>query len=93
MANPHSDIRVQLHYIAATKPFKNEYGPETKLTIIKADALNAFELVEDSTKSYKLFSHKVELSNLDATIGSIADNKQEIVIDLEEFITQGCDGR
>lgn len=90
MANPHDQINVQVHYIAATKPFKAAFSPDTKLSVIKANALNAFELTEDSTKTYKLFYQKSELSNLDATIGSIAGDKHEVILDLEEFIIQGA---
>lgn len=92
MANPHSKIGVQVHYIAATKPFKGEYTPEIKLSVIKIDALNFFELKEEQNKVYKLFYHKTELTNLDETIGAVAGDKNEIVLDLEEFIIQGKNG-
>ena len=92
MSNPHNKIGVQVHYIAATKPFKSEYDPETKLSAIKAEALNFFELKEEQNKVYKLFYHKTELTNLDETIGTVAGDKHEIVLDLEEFIIQGKNG-
>jgi hypothetical protein len=92
MTDPHSKISVQVHYIAATKPFKGEYDPETKLSVVKADALNFFELREEQTKVYKLFYQKTELTNLDETIGTVAGGKHEVVLDLEEFIIQGMNG-
>jgi hypothetical protein len=83
------DIHVQVHYIAAAKPFIKDFSPETTVGILKAEALDRFKLVEDGTKSYKLFLHKTELDNPTATLADVAGGKHDLNIDLEEFITQG----
>jgi len=87
--NRKEDIHVQVHYIAAAKPFVKDFPPETTVATLKAEALDRFKLVEDATKSYKLFLHKKELNNPAATLASVADGKHDLNIDLEEFITQG----
>ena len=82
-------IHVQVHYIAAAKPFVKDFPPETTVATLKAEALDKFKLIEDGTKSYKLFLHKKELNNPAATLADVADGKHDLNIDLEEFITQG----
>jgi hypothetical protein len=82
-------IHVQVHYIAAAKPFVKDFPPRTTIGTLKAEALERFKLVEDGIKSYKLFLHKKELTNPAATLAEVADGKHDLNIDLEEFITQG----
>ncbi len=84
-----SNIRVNVHYIAAVKPYKSEVAPSDTVGQLKAAALTAFGLVEQGNKSYKLFLHKQELSDLNQTVGQLAGDKNELKFDLEEFITQG----
>ena len=82
-------IHVQVHYIAAVKPFIKDFPLQTTVATLKAEALNRFQLVEDGSKSYKLFLHKKELNNPAATLADVSDGKHALNIDLEEFITQG----
>ncbi len=83
------EIRVEVHYIAAAKPFIKDFAPDTTVGTLKAEALNTFHLVEGGAKSYKLFLHKIELNNAAATLADVAGGKHNLNIDLEEFITQG----
>lgn len=83
------EIQVEVHYIAAAKPFIQEFPPDTTVGTLKAEALNRFQLVEGGTKLYKLFLHKNELNNAATTLADVAGGKHNLNIDLEEFITQG----
>lgn len=86
---PATTIIVTVHYIAAGKPYKADVSPADTLATLKTNVLKYFELVEDSSKTYKLFLRKTELTNLAETIGQIAGDKKELNLDLEEFIIQG----
>jgi len=88
-ARPKEQIHVQVHYIAAAKPFVKDFAPETTVAILKTEALEKFKLTESGNKSYKLFLHKKELNNPAATLAQVAEGKHDLNIDLEEFITQG----
>jgi hypothetical protein len=85
----HEIIKVEVHYIAAKKPFVKEAKRNETVGQIKAEALKVFGLVEEGDKTFKLFFHKTELQNLGETIGQIAGDKKELKLDLEEFIIQG----
>jgi hypothetical protein len=82
-------IEVKVHYIAAVKPFQQEYTPEATVGQVKADALNKFGLKEEGNKTFKLFFNKTELTNSDEKLAQVAGDKHELNMDLEEFITQG----
>jgi len=82
-------IEVQVHYIAAGKPFKKDAEPTETVGQLKAEALKAFGLIEDATKTFKLFHRKNELQNMGQTLGEAAAGKKELKIDLEEVIVQG----
>lgn len=86
---PETIIKVTVHYIAAAKPYKADLPPTETLASLKTEVLKYFELVESSTKTYKLFHHKTELNNLSETIGQVAGDKKELSLNLEEFIIQG----
>lgn len=89
MTEHNQQIKVTVHYIAATKPYKAEVSPTETLATLKANALNFFGLVEEGNKTYKLFHQKTELNNLNETVGQIAGHSKELQLNLEEFITQG----
>lgn len=89
MPDPATNIKVTVHYIAAAKPYKADVPSAETLATLKANVLNFFELVEEGNKTYKLFLHKNELTNLAETIGQAAGDKKELNLDLEEFIIQG----
>jgi hypothetical protein len=81
-------IEVSVHYIAAVKPFQQEYSPDTMVSKVKSDALNKFGLKEEGNKTFKLFFNKTELTP-NQTLAQISADKHELSMDLEEFITQG----
>jgi len=83
------NLKVEVHYIAAKKPFKTEAKPTETVGQLKAQALSAFGLVEEGNKTFKLFFHKTELQNLGETLGQVAGDKKDLNLDLEEFIIQG----
>ena len=86
---PNDELKVDVHYIAAKKPFKKDAAPSETVGQLKADALNAFTLVETSEKVYKLFFEKRELDNMSETLGQLAGDKNHLKFDLEEFLVQG----
>jgi hypothetical protein len=89
MPDPATNIKVTAHYIAAAKPYKADVPPAETLATLKTNVLNFFELVEEGNKTYKLFLHKNELTNMAETVGQVAGDKKELNLDLEEFIIQG----
>ena len=82
-------IKVQVHYIAAGKPFKKEAEPSETVGQLKSEALTAFGLSEDGGKIYKLFHQKCELVDMNQTLGEVAGDKKELKLDLEEVLVQG----
>lgn len=82
-------IKVTVHYIASGKPYKADLASAETVGTLKASVLEFFQLVEEGTKTYKLFLKKTELANASETIGQIAGDKKELNLDLEEFIIQG----
>jgi hypothetical protein len=82
-------IEVKVHYIAAKKPFVTEAKRTETVGQLKAKALEAFGLVEEGNKTFKLFHHKVELQNLNEELGKVAGHEDELNLQLEEFIIQG----
>ena len=82
-------IKVEVHYIAAKKPFKKDASPSETVGQLKTEALNEFQLVETSQKIYKLFFDKRELENMNETLGHLAEEKKHLKFDLEEFLVQG----
>jgi len=87
---PESKIKVQVHYVAASKPFMAEESPSTTVGQLKAAVLTAFGLKEDSTKVYKLFYQKTELADLNQTLGQVAGDKRDLNLSLEESLVQGA---
>ncbi|MGA2623824.1 MAG: hypothetical protein ABSF91_08235 [Bacteroidota bacterium] len=82
-------IKVQVHYIAAGKPFQKDAQPSETVGELKTQALVAFGLSEGGGKTFKLFHQKQELLNMSQTLGEIADGKKELKLDLEEVLIQG----
>ena len=82
-------IKLQVHYIAAGKPFRKDADPSETVGQVKAEALTEFHLTEDATKTYKLFHKKQELQNLSLTLGEISGGNKELKLDLEEILVQG----
>lgn len=84
-----NELKVEVHYMAAKHPFKEDAPPTETVGQLKAQALKAFGLVETPQKVYKLFFEKRELTNLSETLGQLAGHKTELQFDLEEFLIQG----
>lgn len=82
-------IEVQVHYIAAGKPFRKDAQPSETVGQLKAEALTAFGLTEGGGKTFKLFHQKQELQNMNQTLDEIAGHKKELKLDLEEVLVQG----
>jgi hypothetical protein len=85
----HETVRVVVSYAAAVRPYKAEVVDNTTIGQVKTAALDAFKLQETSTKTFKLFHGKTELSNLSQTVGQVAGGHQELALKLEEVIIQG----
>lgn len=86
---PDKNIKVQVHYMAANKPFEADEPPETTVGQLKATVLNAFGLKEGGGKTYPLFNKKEELTNPSQTLGEIAGDKHDLNLKLEEVLIQG----
>lgn len=83
------DVRITVTYPPAIKPYKAEVAETTTIGEVKSAVLNAFGLQETSTKKFKLFHGKTELSNLNQTVGQVAAGHKELALRLEEVIVQG----
>ena len=90
---PENAIKVQVHYMAAGKPFEANEAPSTTVSQLKEAVLNAFKLKEDGSKTYKLFYKKDELTNPAQTLGEIAGQQHDLNLKLEEVLLQGSDWR
>lgn len=91
---PNDQVRVVVHYMAAGKPFEQEYARPTPLSQPKTDALHAFGLVEGAdsqgnTVSYTLYDKKEPLENLSITVGQLAGEQKVLQLKLSQQITQG----
>jgi len=84
------EIKVLVHYMPASQPFKTDVAPTTTVGQIKIAALGAFGLVEDASKVYKLFHGKVELANLNQPVGELAPHDNALSLKLEEVLIQGA---
>jgi hypothetical protein len=87
-------VKVDVHYIAATKPFEHDFARSATVQLVKADAMKAFELseganAEGNTVTYTLYEGKTPLENLGQTVGELAGQKSELRLKLVQQITQG----
>lgn len=82
-------IKVEVHYIAAGKPFKKDAQSSETGGQVKEQALVFFGLSEGGGKTYKIFYDRVELQNMNETLDQLAGGKKNIKLDLEEVLVQG----
>lgn len=94
-AAPHKDsLVVKVRYIAARKQFVDPKASELEtLAELKPRVLSFFGLVEGNvdggTKTYQYVLDGVVLTDLSATLGSLAKGKHEIDFVLVERFEQG----
>lgn len=93
-AHQHNTIVVSVRYITSRKRFvEPQAQPEESLATLKIRVLDFFELaeggVEGGTKTYQLALDGIVQTNLGATLGSLADGKHELKLDLIELFEQG----
>ena len=91
---PDDQVRVVVHYMAAGKPFEQDFTRAAIVAEVKAAALHAFGLTEGAsqegnTVTYTLYDKKDPLENLSITVGQLAGEKKELKLKLSQQITQG----
>ena len=89
-----NSLVVKIRYIAAKKQFVDPKANEKEtLAELKPRVLSFFGLVEGNvnggTKTYQFVLNGVVLTDLNATLGSLAKGKHEIDFDLVERFEQG----
>lgn len=90
----HNTLVVMVRYITSRKQFvAPQARQEETLSALKPLVLGFFELVEGSveggTKTYQFALEGIVQTNLEATLGSLANGKHEIKLDLIERFEQG----
>ncbi len=87
-------IVLKVRYIAAKKQFVDpKANPNDTLALVKPAVLEFFQLVEGNvnggTKLYNFALDGILLTNLSASLLSLAENKHELTLDLIERFEQG----
>ncbi len=88
-------LSVVVHYIAATKPFKDEHAGRSETAgHLKSRVLITFGLTEGSMPdgtvvSYTLYHNKTPLDNLQQTLGELVGEHHVLELKLVQQITQG----
>jgi hypothetical protein len=90
----HTTIALKVRYLAAGKPYVDPKAQQSEtLTAIKPLVLDFFGLVEGAvdggTKTYNFVLNDEVLTNLSATLVSLAEGKHELKLDLVERFEQG----
>lgn len=90
----HDDIQVKVHFMAAGKPFENDYDANATVGQVKHDALIAFGLSEGGTPegntvTYILYHEKHQLLDMSQTIGPLAGHQRVLQLKLSQQLTQG----
>lgn len=93
-AHNNKTLVVRVRYITSRKQFVDPQAlQEESLADLKPRVLEFFELVEGSieggTKTYQFALEGIVQTNLGATLGSLAEGKHEIKLDLIERFEQG----
>ncbi len=93
-AHHKNNLVVKVRYIAARKLFiDHEANRQETLSELKPRVLGFFGLVEGNTdggaKTYRFVLDGFELTDLNATLGSLAEGKYEIDFILNEQFVQG----
>lgn len=93
-AHVHNSVVLKVRYIAARKRFIDQCAPrDESLSALKPRVLEFYGLAEGSveggTKTYHFAQGGVVLTDLSATLGSLAHGKHELDLDLIERFEQG----
>lgn len=89
------ELKVIVHYPAATKPFKDdsisrtETVGEFKDRVLDTFGLNEGQSPEGNIATFTLHYKKMELANLSQSLGEIAGDKNTLEFKLAQQITQG----
>ena len=89
------DLKVIVHYPAATKPFKDdsisrtETVGEFKDRVLDTFGLNEGQSPEGNIATFTLHYKKMELANFNQSLGEIAGDKNTLNFQLAQQITQG----
>jgi hypothetical protein len=91
---PDDRVRVTVHYMAAGKPFEQDFASSATVGDVKAASLHAFDLTEGAnqegnTVTYTLYDKKDPLENMSITIGQLAGEQKVLQLKLSQQITQG----
>lgn len=92
---PEDFLRVSVRYIAADHPYKNdEVSRSETVGWLKGQVLQAFGLQEGSAGQgavvfYELYEEKKPLTDLTATLGSIAGYREALDLKLSQEVHQG----
>lgn len=89
-------LNVTVRYAAAPKPFHDhEASRNETLQALKARVFDKFGLTEGqstpdgNTITYKLYHGKTELTDLSATLGSLAGQAHALELKLSQHVQQG----
>lgn len=90
----HHTLEVKVRYITSRKPFIAQHvSREETLSVLKPRVLEFFGLVEGSsgggTKTYSFALNGILQTNLMVTLGSLAEGRHELKLDLIERFEQG----
>src|SRR5437763_655061 len=88
------NIRVTVHYMAAGKPFEQDFSRLATIEEVKSVALDQFGLKEGvdpegNTVTYPLYQQKTPLENPNQTVGELAGHQKVLQLKLSQQITQG----
>lgn len=94
IAQTSNTLELKVRYIAARKPFVEEKAPDGEtLATLKPTVLKFFGLVEGAvdgvTKTYEFSLNGKVLNDLGVTLGTVAQGKNELKLDLIERFEQG----
>ncbi len=94
LAHHSKTLVIRVRYITARKKFVDSKAPqEESLAALKPRVLEFFELVEGSvdggSKTYYFALDGIVQTDQQATLGSLADGKHELKLDLIERFEQG----
>lgn len=94
VAHHHGTLALRVRYLASPKPYVQARAPQTEtLATLKPVVLKHFGLVEGPVdggrKEYAFSAHGVIQSNLEVTLGHLAQGKHELELKLLEQFIQG----
>ena len=88
-----ANVRVEVHYIGAGKPFGGEFDRTTRIGDVKTASLSHFGLSEGPSGGgavvYVLYLDKSPIENMSETVGGLAGDKSILQLKLSQQLTQG----